>query len=194
VSLLEINTAAGQRNATALQYHFADRRGLLAAVLAKHHATVDPHRHALLDEYERDGRDDLRILTGALVRPFAAKLGDSDGGRDFLRIYADVVNVPDRHFGESAPGTPGNSVDRWRKSVAPLLSDLAVRRLHHRFTAIRVTATELARRAASARRRDDQLFTSHLVDLVTTLLTTPISEETAGLLSGNRAAPQPAVQ
>ena len=57
-----------------------------------------------------------------------------------------------------------------------------MRRLHHRFTAIRVTATELARRAAASPRRDDELFTSHLVDLVTALLDAPMSVETEALL------------
>ena len=66
--------------------------------------------------------------------------------------------------------------------VGPLLPDVAVRRLHHRFTAIRVSSTELARRAASTPRRDDQLFTSHLVDLVAALLAAPVSAQTAALL------------
>jgi hypothetical protein len=41
---------------------------------------------------------------------------------------------------------------------------------------------ELARRAESSRRRDDRLFTSHLVDLITAILMSPVSGETSGLL------------
>ena len=52
VSLREINAAAGQRNSSALQYHFGDRGGLIRAVLAKHQPEVESRRHALLDEYE----------------------------------------------------------------------------------------------------------------------------------------------
>jgi AcrR family transcriptional regulator len=158
VSLREINAAAGQRNATALQYHFGDRHGLVRAVIEKHRPAVEAARHSLLDEYEAAGVDDLRLVAGALVRPSAAKLA---GG---FRTPA------------------GDSVDRWRRLVGPLLPDVAVRRLHHRFTAIRVTATELARRAAATPRRDDELFTSHLVDLVTALLAAPLSAETEALL------------
>ena len=36
VSLREINAVAGMRNATALQYHFHDRYGLVKAILAKY--------------------------------------------------------------------------------------------------------------------------------------------------------------
>ncbi|SFK89635.1 transcriptional regulator, TetR family [Streptosporangium canum] len=52
VSLNEIVRAAGARNATALQYHFGDRAGLLRAVLDKHARDVDERRHAMLDAYE----------------------------------------------------------------------------------------------------------------------------------------------
>ncbi|MCU1417330.1 MAG: TetR family transcriptional regulator [Schumannella sp.] len=181
VSLREINTAAGQKNSTALQYHFADRRGLVRAVLDKHTPDVDAARHALLDAYVRVGRDDLRELAAALVRPSAAKLADIDGGRAYLQVNAQVLNRPELRFDE-ARSNLSDSVNRWRQLVGPLLPDVAVRRLHHRFTAIRVSSTELARRACTAPRRDDRLFTSHLIDLVAALLAAPVSEQTAALL------------
>lgn len=188
VSLREINAAAGQKNSTALQYHFRNRFGLLVAVLAKHHVDVEARRNELLDLYEErravDGVDDLRALAEALVRPSATKLADPDGGRPYLRIHSQVINRPDWPWDASRnqPTDPNDSIVRWRQLVGPLLPDVAVRRLHHRFTAMRVSATELARRAASAPRRDDQLFTSHLVDLVTALLAAPVSPQTAQLL------------
>jgi AcrR family transcriptional regulator len=183
VSLREITAASGVRNSTALQYHFGDRRGLLRAVLARHHDDVERARHELLDEYEARARgaggDDLRALVGAFVRPLAAKLADPDGGRAYLRIMAQLVNRPT----VSADESDTDSTTRWRRLVAPHLPDVAVRRLHHRFTAIRITFVELARRAEMAPRRDDRLFTSHLVDLVTAVLQAPMSEETAALVA-----------
>src|SRR4029453_18429930 len=80
ISLREINRAAAARNGWARQYHFRDRDGLVRAVMAKHHRDVEARRHAMLDAYEADGRDDVRALAGALVRPLAAKLADEDGG------------------------------------------------------------------------------------------------------------------
>ena len=189
VSLREINSAAGQKNSTALQYHFVDRRGLVRAVLAKHTPDIGLARHALLDEYEREGRDDLRALAAALVRPSAAKLADPEGGRAYLQVNAQVLNRPELRFDE-AKSNLSDSVHRWRQLVGPLLPDVAVRRLHHRFTAIRVSSTELARRASGAARRDDQLFTSHHVDLVAALLAAPGSAQTADLLHARgRMAP-----
>jgi AcrR family transcriptional regulator len=188
VSLREINAAAGQRNSTALQYHFGDRDGLVRAVLAKHTPEVDSRRHALLDEYEAglaasdgsDGSDHLRTLAGALVRPSATKLTDPDGGRAYLRIMAQLVHVPP--LTDKSTNDPRTSLNRWRGLVGDVLPDVAVTRLHRRYTAIRITFVELALRAEARPARDERLFISHLVDLVTAILDAPLSAETSRLL------------
>lgn len=180
VSLREINRAAGARNASALQYHFRDRNGLLRAVLHKHHADVEARRHAMLDSYEAEGRDDVRALAAALVRPLAAKLADDNGGRDYLQIVADLVNRPRPVIDPAALDDPTSSMYRWRALVAPLL-DEDVTRLHRRFVAIRFCNVELARRARAGT-DDDRLFVSQLVDLVAALLAAPLSDESRRLV------------
>ena len=82
--------AAEQSNASALQYHFGDRTGLLRAIIEKHRADTEARRHALLDHYESSGSSDLRTLASALLLPLAAKLDDPDGGREYLRINAEI--------------------------------------------------------------------------------------------------------
>jgi AcrR family transcriptional regulator len=183
VSLREVNSAAGQRNSTALQYHFGDREGLLRAVVGKHHHGVEAARHALLDQYEAGPGGDVRALAGALVRPSAAKLADADGGRAYLRILAQLVNRPDFVGSAFAHPDPRSSIERWRGLVGPLLPEETVDRLHPRFTAIRIHLVELARRAEQRPARDDRLFVSHLVDVVTAVLTAPNSDETTRLLA-----------
>ncbi|HEX8802950.1 MAG TPA: helix-turn-helix domain-containing protein [Acidimicrobiales bacterium] len=190
VSLREINRVAGARNASALQYHFGGRDGLLRAVLRRHQADVEARRHAMLDAYEAAGRDHLRGLAGALVRPLAAKLADADGGPAYLQIVADLTNRPRPVINRADLDDPASSVFRWRTLVAALLDNDATR-LHRRFTAIRFTTVELARRARSAPHTDDRLFTSHLVDLVTGLLTAPLSDETRRLDQERPAARTP---
>jgi len=179
VSLREITRVSGTRNTVGLQYHFKDRNGVLRAILTKHLVDVDARRHALLDQCESDGGDDLRAMTAALVMPSAAKLTDPDGGPAFLQIYAELLNRP-RGEETLAVGEPPTSLDRWRVQVAPLLHPEAIR-LHRRFTAIRLAAAELGRRAASGPHTDDRLFVGHLVDLVTSVLAAPVSEETVRL-------------
>jgi AcrR family transcriptional regulator len=188
VSLREINRASGARNAVAVQYHFDDRAGVVRAIIAKHRPAVEASRHELLDAYEADGRDDLWALSGCLVKPLAAKLSDPDGGPEYLRIHAELVNgttTSDRLA--EAPVDPADSIQRWRALVGPFLGEDA-ERLHRRFTAIRFSAAEIGRRATSGPRQDDRLFVSHLTDLVTALLVAPSSPETLRLADDRDAA------
>ncbi len=183
VSLREINRASGARNAIAVQYHFDDRAGVVQAILAKHRNDIEARRHALLDQYEAAGAEDLRALVGALVRPQAAKLADLDGGPEFLQIQADLVNRPQPAMDGREEGAEDDELDstyRWRALVAPLIDPEAVR-LHRRFTAILHCAVELGRRFRSGPHADDRLFTSYLVDVVTAILAAPVSDETSRL-------------
>ncbi|MGX1885413.1 TetR/AcrR family transcriptional regulator [Streptomyces sp. NPDC055287] len=181
VSLSEIKRAAGQRNAMALQYHFGDRAGLLRAVLDKHLPAVDARREVLLQQYEDSGAAGLRPLAAALVLPAAAKLADPDGGREFLQIVAELLNRPEPLVELIVPNEK-SSIYAWRRLLDPLLAPESTAVLHTRFTAMRFCHAELATRAAARPRRDDRLFTSRLVDLVTALLAAPVSEQTARLL------------
>jgi AcrR family transcriptional regulator len=186
-SLREINRLAGQRNASALQYHFGDRNGLVRGVLAKHRADTDPRRHSLLDQYEVEGSATLRALSSALVLPLASKLKDPNGGREFLQINAEVFTratsitelVPHRDTSDS--------IHRWHRLADRALPAIERNALHTRFAAIRFAFVELARRAASPPKRDDRLFTSQLVDLVTALLDAPPSSTTRDLLTERKA-------
>lgn len=179
VSLREITRESGARNAVALQYHFDDRDGVLNAIFAKHMPEVEARRHAMLDEYEANGEPDLRALASALVRPLAAKLGDPEGGRYFLQIYAELIDRP-REPRPVNGDSSSDSLNRWRRLVEPHLDPDAAR-LHRRYTAILHTALELSRRARESRSRDDRLFTSFLVDVVAAILATPVSAETRRL-------------
>jgi len=185
VSLRQINSAAGQRNSTALQYHFGGRSGLIRAVLDKHRGAIEARRHTLLDEYEDAGAGDLRLVAAALVRPVAVELSDPDGGRAYLRIMAQLVNRPGRPGPGPETTDPTDSIYRWRQLVAPLMPEVAVQRLHLRWVALRTTYVELARRAEEPPALDDRLFTSYLIDLVTSVLTTTPSPETLELLDAS---------
>jgi hypothetical protein len=163
-------------------------------VVDRHHPAVEARRHALLDQYEADGQSDLRTLAGALVRPLAAELG-ATGGPGYLQLLADLATRPHPAIAAATIEDPTDSTFRWRAAVEPLLDPDALR-LHRRFTAIQFTLTELARRGRDAlgrdaRGRDNQLFVSHLIDLVTALLAAPVSAETERLVA-RRSAQIPA--
>jgi hypothetical protein len=159
--------------------------------MAKHRIEVDARRNALLDQYEADRSLDIRALASAFVLPLVAKLHDPDGGRAYLRIAAELVNRSNRPVDAAEPSIlpeprargPHDSVTRWARLVAPLLPPrVAGPPLHRRYAAMRFAHIELGRRASEPSRRSDRLFTSHLVDLVVSILVSPLSDETAALL------------
>jgi AcrR family transcriptional regulator len=181
VSLREITKDAGARNSVAIQYHFGDRNGLLAAILKKHDPTVEAGRHAILDRYEAAQQSDVRELARALVLPLAAKLADPDGGCEFLQIYADLVNRPRPIMRPGSMDDPALSIGRWRQLVQPLLSPEAIL-LHRRYGAILYVVTETARRAQSGAREHHALFANSLVDVTAAMLIAPVSDETKRLI------------
>jgi AcrR family transcriptional regulator len=192
VSLREINREARQRNTTSLQYHFGDRQGLLRAILDKHSREIDARRNALLDQYEANGVEDIRALASAFVLPLVAKLHDNDGGRCYLRIAAELVNRAGREIepdevsilSDPTGDDPNDSITRWSLLVGPLLAPIVVGPpLHRRYAAMRFAHIELGRRASERPHQTERLFTSHLVDLVTSVLVTPVSDETAAILA-----------
>ncbi len=194
MSLREINREAGQRNTTSLQYHFGDRQGLLRAILVKHGHEIDTRRHQLLDDYESAATPDIRRLVSAYVLPLVDKLHDPCG-RNYLCIAAEVVNRDNREIEPGDPSIltdpkgrdPRDSITRWGRLVAPMLPPLvAGPPLHRRYAAMRFAHIELGRRASESVHRSDALFTNHLLDLVTSILVTPLSAETASLVEERR--------
>jgi AcrR family transcriptional regulator len=175
VSLREIIAEAGATNASAVQYHFGDRAGLVRAVVERHEASVDRRRHAWLDEMAGT-QPELRAFTVALVQPFAAEV-DEPGGVGYVQLLADLLNHPRWSAGWSQEVGGNSSYMRWRAAVEPLLSPEAVRR-HRRFVALRFTVSELARRCHGPG-RVDVAFVDELVDLATGLLAAPVTARAA---------------
>jgi len=184
VSLREINRTSGARNAIAVQYHFADRAGVVRAILDKHQPGIEAARHAMLDQYEADPSGDrerdIRVLAAALVRPLAAKLSDPGGGPEFLQINADLLNRPNPLITPSPYEDSATSIHRWRMLLEPLIEQDAVR-LHRRFTAMQHAAQELSLRARSGPHTDDRLFVSYVIDVVAAILAAAVSGETRRL-------------
>lgn len=91
VSLNEINRAAGQRNSNACQYHFGNKDGLIQTLIDKHVLGIIARRNEMLDSIEALGSSDLREVVRAFIHPVAEKLYDPDGGKEFIRINAQLI-------------------------------------------------------------------------------------------------------
>jgi len=88
VDLMQIQTAAGQRNRSAVSYHFGDRAGLVLAIIDKHRVALNQERHELLDAWEQTDERSLRVLLMTGVIPYLRRLGDPST-RDFMIIVSE---------------------------------------------------------------------------------------------------------
>ncbi|MGH2795640.1 MAG: TetR/AcrR family transcriptional regulator, partial [Actinomycetota bacterium] len=106
VRLRELHQLAGQRNASALHYHFGTRHGLVDAIIAEHWAEVAAVIGRRLDERPLDGDATVRQVLEAAVPALAGKLLD-ESGRYFLRIVPQLLPQLSRNFrrGRFVPAT-----------------------------------------------------------------------------------------
>lgn len=74
VSAREVVTAAGQRNNSAIAYHFGSWHGLLDAVWSRHAPHVNAQRAALTDAAHLDGSPALERLVYAYVHPLVTEI------------------------------------------------------------------------------------------------------------------------
>ncbi|MDR3663055.1 MAG: TetR family transcriptional regulator [Mycobacterium sp.] len=110
VSLRDVAVAAGQRNNSAVHYHFGSRDGLIKAVISHRQAPLERARLALLVEHEGaehpDG--DVASLVTILVEPLF-DTPYSDGSTHYARFLERVRTHPvmaDRAFAaEQWPAT-----------------------------------------------------------------------------------------
>ena len=169
----EVLASAGQRNASALTYHFGTREHLLWAILERHNDGLEDGRRARLTE--PIDQMPTRDLVSALVVPYAACL-DTAAGRDYLRIVAQLTDLfPAWRTGPvTAPVLNGvlEVLERRAGGAPPLQRQRVVGMMMLMTTACaeRARAVDEGDRAELA---PDQ-FVSGLVDMIVALLEAPV--------------------
>jgi AcrR family transcriptional regulator len=92
VSIAEIVRSAGQRNASALHYHFGTRNELLRELLAQHVPAIHDRRVELLARARRRPDDDVRAAVEALVRPVTELAQRGWRERAYLQIGSELTH------------------------------------------------------------------------------------------------------
>ena len=89
VSLREIGAAAGQRNHSAVQYHFGTKERLARALYEYRMVPLNQRRMALIEEIHATDREhDIPSLVDAYVRPLAEYVLLHRGASWYLRFIA----------------------------------------------------------------------------------------------------------
>ena len=180
VSLAEIVRAAGQRNASAIHYHFGGRDEVVEAILARHVPALRARRLELLDHARSTPPDDVRSVAEALVRPVTELAQRGWRERAYLQIGAELANQLDR--------TTPEMRRLFRETAGPEVMALLAERCAVPEDVWRVRAligNAFVGRAAADRARaldrdtddalDEQRWIDNLVDMFVAMMTTPVT-------------------
>jgi AcrR family transcriptional regulator len=194
VSLREINRRAGQRNPSALHYHFDDRDGLVRAIVRKHLHKLAARYDELLAATAADDRGyDLRSLAEIVVRPLAELIGAGASERAFVKIYAELITDPRVPIADLvALNEPVRiRVTRMLLERLPIEAprDFLVERLFLGIELVMHAVADRARLDGARRPRRTPLplplFASNLADMFAGAISARMSDETATLLRGS---------
>ncbi len=94
VSTRDILEAAGQKNQSALQYHFGDRGGLLWAIYDRRMVFVEARRSAMMKSAPPPGEEPPSLLIDAVIRPLV-EASNEEGGDLFLKLAMQSAYRPD---------------------------------------------------------------------------------------------------
>lgn len=186
VSLSRITREAGQRNASALNYHFGSRTELLKALLARRMEGINLRRHEMLDRVDRsDPASALRGIAEALVIPFAEQV--DQGGRHYVRLVAQLHGDPRTRTFRLTRGVHDSAIRETAALVPELLPHLPAEIVRQRLVLVTSliihSISEQERAMASGASRSAMpLFVGNLIDVIHAMLTAPASAATAGEL------------
>lgn len=94
VPLRQIVVESGQRNRSALHYHFGSRADLVKEVLTRRRVLVNERQHQLLSELEATGKFDTTAVLRTAMRPLFDVVRDEPWGRDYVLLLAQTTFSP----------------------------------------------------------------------------------------------------
>jgi len=180
VRLREINALAGQRNSSALHYHFGSRDGLVEAILSDHQTAMDQDVRPALDELIGAGDPSVRAAVTIWVDALTEQL-QTQSGRDFLRILPQVLATVNRTVREGDVLRDSAQSARTFALLEACLSTLPTAVRRERLVAYALILTTLfADRAALVESGaplalDDDDFAAHVADTICGALEVPTS-------------------
>lgn len=178
VTIRELIRRAGQRNESALHYHFGSRDGLVTAILRSHQVDVDASMDAELDQRGIGAGASVHDVLAAVVPGVADKLLEPRG-RDFLRIVPQILPQLTRtvRAGRIAPTT--RTTDRVMLLLDRGLHELPeALRLERLVSYVLILTTTLGERAQSLEEDqpvglDHDAFVANLIAVLAGALSAP---------------------
>lgn len=178
VPLRDIAVAAGQRNNSAVNYHFRNRQDLIDAIVRRRLEPMERERAQMVDELESDARDDVRAWLRIMVLPFVG-VGSP--------YYARFLQAASMHLRADVDESQGPVWPRVLERLAKAIPTVDRQARARRVKAIATTMfTLLAERERAAQAGEDAATAEEIVAMLTAMLTAPMPADvaSAGASSG----------
>lgn len=188
VSLRSIVREAGQKNQSALQYHFGGREGLVKAMLERRLQQVDEKRQQLIAEsgFLADSHP-LRDICALMVRAPFLLCREQAEFKTFLGRFGQQLLNSELDIDFSLAERDLASLQALQRLLQVPLEQLdpalVKLRVENTQSLVLLVLSRRARLGGSFRGRQAELFFNNLVDQVAAMLSASVDEATASALS-----------
>jgi AcrR family transcriptional regulator len=153
VPMRDIGLAAGQRNHTAVRYHFGERDEVVNAIMEFRGAQSEVTRVGMVADLMLAGRPTIRDVVGAFVRPLAIHIQPDNHYLAFLSLYI----TEEGGYEGLADVNAGASVVTLRALLGRLVPDIPTAVLDERWWMTLTSAVHALARYHSAQRKRARL-------------------------------------
>ncbi len=166
VPLRDIAVAAGQRNNSAVNYHFRNRQDLIDAIVRRRLEPMEQERAQMVEALDDDARDDVRAWLRIMVLPLTT-VGSP--------YYARFLQAASLHLRADVDESQGSV---WPQVLERLAHAIPTDDRHARTRRVKAIATTmfalLAERERSAQAGSDAGSAEEIIAMLAAVLTAPM--------------------
>ncbi len=195
VTLQQILKGAGQRNSSAMHYHFGSRDALMEAILMWRVTKIDAHRNKMIDELLAQGRgEDIRGIVETAVIPFIRPIEESVQPSYYNRFLLEVHRSPTVSFDDIIAGKADRGIKRMNELLLGQLDNIPAELRMTRIATLRsmlIFAVADIEAVRARKLRETGMFNfdravENLIDMASAAFIAPVSRETRSRLTQER--------
>ena len=177
---------AGQRNLSALKYHFGGRDGLISAIRERRDLRTETRRREILEQVTRAGSTlTIRQACEVLIETVVSLCRKDPSHRAYLACFGQYLIANPRSLLDIEPVT--QSMETLVQAIvdqSPGMDlSLLLMRLENSNALGLLALTRRAQSGDSFRGRDAEMFLENLLDQIEGMLQAPVSAKTEALIN-----------
>lgn len=173
----DIVQGAGQRNPSALRYHFGSREGVLQVIMEKYLDLIEQRRAELLEQWPDSGPATSGGAVTLVVIPLVELL-QNESGRRYLRILGQTMYNIDPHQMNDVAGYPSlaRTIALMRDGLIHVPDNMVEDRIRGALLLITAALAVRARDVANKRQSSGSIsdFQTNVIAMATAVLAAPV--------------------